>query len=92
MPAVVDARGPPGPVEVTVVKEGYNPVTVSATATAGPPQEIPIALERQTAIEEHVTVSATRTDKRFEDQPTRVEVLDADEIVEKQLMTPATLS
>ena len=63
---------PPGPVEITVVKEGFNPVTVSATATLGPPQEIPIALERQTAIEEHVTVSATRTDKRFEDQPMRV--------------------
>jgi outer membrane receptor for ferrienterochelin and colicins len=82
---------PPGPVEVTVVKEGYNPVTVSATATLGPPQEIPIVLERQTAIEEHVTVSATRTDKRFEDQPMRVELLDAEEIVEKQLMTPGDI-
>ena len=82
---------PPGPVEVTVVKEGFNPVTVSATATLGAPQEILIVLERQTAIEEHVTVSATRTDKRFEDQPMRVEVLDAEEIVEKQLMTPGDI-
>ena len=53
---------PPGPVEITVVKEGFNPVTVSATASIGQPQIIPIALERQTAIEEHVTVSATRTE------------------------------
>ncbi len=82
---------PPGPVEITVVKEGYNPVTLSATGTLGPPQEIPIVLERQTAIEEHVTVSATRTDKRFEDQPMRVEVLDAEEIGEKQLMTPGDI-
>src|SRR5690242_11236323 len=51
----------PGPVEITVVKQGFNPVTVSATASIGPPQIIPIALERQTAIEEHITVSATRT-------------------------------
>lgn len=65
----------PGPVDITVVKEGFNPVTVSATAALGPPQLIPIVLERQTAIEEHVTVSATRTDKRIEDQPMRVEVL-----------------
>ena len=81
----------PGPVEITVVKEGFNPVTVSATAALGPPQVIPIELERQTAIEEHVTVSATRTDKRIEDQPMRVEVLDAEEIEEKQLMTPGDI-
>ena len=81
----------PGPVDITVVKEGFNPVTVSATAALGPPQLIPIVLERQTAIEEHVTVSATRTDKRIEDQPMRVEVLDAEEIEEKQLMTPGDI-
>jgi len=81
----------PGPVGITVVKEGFNPVTVSATATLGPPQVIPIVLERQTAIEEHVTVSATRTDKRIEDQPMRVEVLDTEEIEEKQLMTPGDI-
>ncbi len=82
---------PAGPAEITVVKEGFDPVTVSATAAIGPPQVIPIVLERQTAIEEHVTVSATRTDKRIEDQPMRVEVLDAEEIEEKQLMTPGDI-
>ena len=81
----------PGPIEITVVKEGFNPVTVTATAIAGQSQAIPIPLERQTAIEEHVTVSATRTDKRIEDQPMRVEVLDAEEIEEKQLMTPGDI-
>jgi len=81
----------PGPIEITVVKEGFNPVTVTATAVAGQSQAIPIPLERQTAIEEHVTVSATRTDKRIEDQPMRVEVLDAEEIEEKQLMTPGDI-
>ena len=82
---------PPGPIAITVVKEGFNPVTVTATAVAGQPQLIPIALERQAAFEEHVTVSATRTDKRIEDQPMRVEVLDAEEIEEKQLMTPGDI-
>jgi len=82
---------PPGPLEITVVKEGFNPVTVSATAAMGPPQTISVVLERQSAIEEHVTVSATRTDKRIEDQPMRVEVLDAEEIEEKQLMTPGDI-
>jgi outer membrane receptor for ferrienterochelin and colicins len=81
----------PGEVQITVIKEGFNPVTVTATAVLGPTQVIPVTLERQAAIEEHVTVSATRTDKRLEDQPMRVEVLDAEEIEEKQLMTPGDI-
>lgn len=84
-------RVAPGPVDITVVKAGFNPVTITATAALGQSQVIPITLERQTAIEEHVTVSATRTDKRIEDQPMRVEVLDAEEIEEKQLMTPGDI-
>jgi iron complex outermembrane receptor protein len=42
-------------------------------------------------MEEHVTVVATRTDKRIEDQPMRVEVLDREEIEEKLLMTPGDI-
>src|ERR1051325_3715472 len=97
MTAQTDANGrltfqvAPGPIEITVVKEGFNPVTVMATAIAGPPQVIPILIEAQSTIEEHVTVSATRTGKRIEDQPMRVEVLDAEEIEEKQLMTPGDI-
>ena len=82
----------PGAIEITVVKEGFNPATVTATVIAGQLQAIPIPLERETTLEEHVTVSATRADKRIEDQPMRVEVLDAEEIEEKQLMTRATSS
>ena len=84
-------RVTPGTVDITVIKQGFNPVTITATAVLGQAQVIPITLERQTAIEQHVTVSATRTDKRIEDQPMRVEVLDADEIEEKQLMTPGDI-
>jgi iron complex outermembrane receptor protein len=81
----------PGEVQITVIKEGFNPVTLTATGVPGPAQVISVTLERQAAIEEHVTVSATRTDKRIEDQPMRVEVLDAEEIEEKQLMTPGDI-
>ncbi len=42
-------------------------------------------------MEEHVTVAATRTDKRIDDQPMRVEVLDRDEIEEKVMMTPGDI-
>ena len=81
----------PGPVDITVVKEGFNPVTVTVTATPGQAQVIQVALDRQTRIEEHVTVSATRTGRGLEDQPMRVEVLDHDEIDEKLMMTPGDI-
>ena len=82
---------PAGDVEVTVIKAGFAPVTLSVTASVDAPRIVPVRLEAQEAIEEHVTVSATRTGTRIEDQPMRVEVLDAEEIEEKQLMTPGDI-
>ena len=41
--------------------------------------------------EEVVVVASTRTGRRLEDQPTRVEVLDREEIEEKMLMTPGDI-
>lgn len=42
-------------------------------------------------IEETITVSATRTGTRLEDEALRVEVLDREEIEEKMLMTPGDI-
>src|SRR5207342_2254745 len=66
-------------------------VSLSVEFRLGTEREIPVVLEDQEAIEEHVTVSATRTDTRLEDQPMRVEVLDAEEIEEKVMMTPGDI-
>lgn len=41
--------------------------------------------------EEQVVVTATRTGGRIDDQPTRVEVLEREEIEEKMLMTPGDI-
>ena len=79
---------PAGAVTITVIKEGFNPQTIVATPTRDREQAIEVMLEPQTAIEEHVTISATRTNRGLEDQPMRVEVLDAEEIDEKLMMTP----
>jgi outer membrane receptor for ferrienterochelin and colicins len=81
----------PGPVEVTVVRAGFAPVTATVIVAAGQQQVLTIELEKLPTVEETVTVSATRTDKRLEDQPMRVEVLNRDEIEEKQLMTPGDI-
>ena len=39
-----------------------------------------------------VTVSATRSERRIEDDPVRVEVLDVEEVEEKLLMTPGDIT
>ena len=64
----------PGTVELTVLKPGFAPATVSVQVAAGAMQDVLVELQTQPAVEEAVTVVAsTRTDKRLEDQPMRVE-------------------
>jgi iron complex outermembrane receptor protein len=87
-----DAQGvtvftvPLGQVEIAVAKEGFAPVSASVNVAAD--QGVVIALTRVPSLEEHVTVSATRTERGIEDQPMRVEVIDREEIDEKVMMTP----
>ena len=95
---VTDADGaalvpaPAGPVEVTVQHEGLDPVTVAVSLAVDEERVVQINLEPAIEIEEEVTVVAsTRTGRRIEDQPMRVEVLDREEIEEKMLMTPGDI-
>jgi outer membrane receptor for ferrienterochelin and colicins len=82
----------PGTVTVTVVKAGFAAATASVQVAAGAVQEVVVELQPQPTLEETVTVVAsTRTDKRLEDQPMRVEVLAREEIEEKMLMTPGDI-
>jgi outer membrane receptor for ferrienterochelin and colicins len=82
----------PGTVDLTVLKAGFAPATASVQVVAGAVQEIVVELQPQPTVEETVTVVAsTRTDKRLEDQPMRVEVLAREEIEEKMLMTPGDI-
>lgn len=68
-------------------------ILVSAPAFAqDPPNPVPpVPAEEIPEVEEFVEVSATRTGKRLEDQPMRVEVLEREEIEEKMLMTPGDI-
>ena len=89
---VVAIRVLPGETYVTVIVEGFLPVTVSVEVFAGQERVVRIDLVEQPALEEEVTVVATtRTDRRIEDQPLRVEVLNREEIEEKILMTPGDI-
>lgn len=81
----------PGTVEITVVKEGFVPTTTTITLQPGQRQQVIVDLQPHPTVEEQVVVSATRTDRRLEDQTMRVEVLNREEIEEKLLMTPGDI-
>jgi len=82
----------PGQTDVTVMKDGFVAATTSIALAAGVIQDLLVTLERQPTLEEEViVVAATRTDRRLEDQPMRVEVLGREEIEEKMLMTPGDI-
>ena len=66
-------------------------LSVPVFAQDPPKPEPPLPTEEVPEVEEFVEVSATRTGKRLEDQPMRVEVLEREEIEEKMLMTPGDI-
>jgi iron complex outermembrane receptor protein len=88
---IVVVNVPAGTVEIVVVKAGFAPASASVQVQAGQQQAVAFDLTNEATIHEEVTVSAARTDKRLEDVPMRVEVLSADEIEEKVMMTPGDI-
>ena len=86
--AVVTA--PPGPARLTVGHDGFLPLEQDITVTADTPIVVDL-FEAPEVEEEVVVVATTRTGRRLEDQPTRVEVLAREEIEEKMLMTPGDI-
>ena len=95
---VTDAAGvalvsaPRGAAQVTVVRQGFVSVTVTVPAAGGARRVVRVELQPELTIEEEVTVVAsTRTGRRIEDQPLRVEALEREEIEEKMLMTPGDI-
>jgi outer membrane receptor for ferrienterochelin and colicins len=82
---------PLGTVEVKITSPGFLPATTSLQITEAREWRIAVELTPQETVKEEITVSATRTDARLQDLPTRVEVLDREEIEEKMMMTPGDI-
>jgi len=80
-----------GRTDIVIAKNGFAPASASIDLAANQEQTVTIELNRAAGVEEHVTVSATRTDRGIEDQPMRVEVVDREEIDEKVMMTPGSV-
>ena len=80
-----------GTVRIEVRHAGFITVTKDLPVTTATDQRVVVTLDPEPIHEEEITVSATRTDKRLDDQPMRVEVLEREEIEEKMLMTPGDI-
>ena len=88
---VVGTQVPAGTVRITITARGFLTVEKDVTVQPGATAPVIVAMEPEPRHEEEITVSATRTDRRLEDQPMRVEVLVREEIEEKMLMTPGDI-
>ena len=82
----------PGTLRITVSKPGFLDTAAEVDAVAGRERIVLVELPAQPVVEEETTVVAsTRTGRRLEDEPVRVEVLGREEIEEKMLMTPGDI-
>jgi iron complex outermembrane receptor protein len=89
---VVRLTVPSGRIDVIVTREGYDPAATPVDVKAGAETRVELEMQPQSEIEETVIVSATRSERRVEDEPLRVEVVPAEEVEEKVVMTPGDVS
>lgn len=80
-----------GPHTLIVRKVGFQPDTMHLALPPGRDTTIVVALVEQAAELAPIIVSATRTERRLEDEPERVEVLAGEDVAEKAEMRPGDL-
>jgi outer membrane receptor for ferrienterochelin and colicins len=85
-------QAPAGTIKITLKRFGFVSKTIEANVLAGTTTRLRIELEAESVRKEEITVTATRTEKRIEDEPLRVEVLNQEEVEEKTLMTPGDIA
>ena len=85
-------RLPAGTREIRVEALGLGAEQVDVTIRAGEESSVTVSLEIEGLEVEEIIVSTTRTDRRIEDVPMRIEVIGREEVEEKLLMTPGDIS
>jgi outer membrane receptor for ferrienterochelin and colicins len=81
----------PGAHTLVAARIGFVPDTIALVLRAGQDTTVAAALEERVESLEAVVVAATRAERRVEDTPLRVEVVDEEEIAEKVAMTPGDI-
>lgn len=93
-----DVRGravmvvPPGSHRLGVSRIGFAPYSAPLEVRVGMDTVLVVALEAAGTELEAIVVQATRSERRVEDEPLRVEVLAAEEVEEKVQMTPGDIT
>jgi len=82
----------PGPHVVSIARLGFVPDTLSITLAPRADTLVVVELTRASAELERVVVAATRAERRVEDTPLRVEIIDDEEVAEKVAMTPGDIT
>ena len=77
---------------ISVGRIGFVPETLTVDLTSGADTTLQVLLEERSTELEAVIVTATRSGRRIEDEPVRVEVLGEDEMTEKLDMTPGDIT
>ncbi len=80
------------PHTLVVSRIGFETATSQVQATQGVRQTVRVELKPSSVVEEEIIVTATRTNRRIEDLPIRVEVVPQEEVQEKIMMTPGDIS
>lgn len=96
---VTDATGkvelpniPDGEQTIVISSPGYGTVELKLTFPLTDQSEKIVALKVTEEVHEEVTITSTRTGLTIADEPTRVEVIDEEELYEKLSMLPANVS
>ena len=77
---------------LTAARIGFRPGSLVIALRPAQDTSVSLDLEAEAVEVEEVTVRSTRSERRIEDQPLRVEVLAQEEVEEKLLMTPGDIS
>lgn len=84
-------RLPVGDHVLRVTRIGYADAELTFTLRAGEGSELFVELVEEAIETEEILVVSTRSERRIEDEPLRIEVVGREEIEEKLLMTPGDI-
>ena len=77
---------------LTAERFGYATATRELSLTTARDTTVLIVLEEEALEGEAIVVTSARTDRRIEDEPIRIEVVNREEVEEKLLMTPGDIA
>lgn len=81
-----------GTVSIRVSRVGYGPDSLVVELAAGATETRTVTLHEETTELEEITVTTTRGERRLDDEPIRVEVLEGGDVAEKTQMRPSDLT